>query len=369
MDTVISIILFFLIFGIVVFVHEFGHFIIARQSGIKVNEFCLGMGPALVSFTRGGTRYAIRLLPLGGACMFEGEDGKYTTPDEDGEKAKESDPVADTKLEKQALAFPQAPVFARIATVFAGPFFNFILAFLFSMIIIGSYGADMPVIQKVVDGGGAQTAGLKEGDRILKLGKQKIRLYREISMYSMLSRGESIEVTYERDGKESTCVVTPQYSEKDGRFYLGLLGVGEYRRFGLGGTVKYSFFEVRYWINSVIKSLELIFRGKVSKDDVAGPVGMAKMVGDVYTQSKPDGLFYVWLNMLNFCVLLSANLGVMNLLPIPALDGGRLVFLLLEVVRGKPIPPEKEGFVHMVGMVCLMALMVFIFYNDITRLF
>ncbi|MCR5282867.1 MAG: site-2 protease family protein, partial [Lachnospiraceae bacterium] len=96
---------------------------------------------------------------------------------------------------------------------------------------------------------------------------------------------------------------------------------------------------------------------------------MAQMVNDVYTQSKPDGLFYIWLNMLNFCVLLSANLGVMNLLPLPALDGGRLVFLLLEVVRGKPIPPQKEGFVHMIGMVCLMVLMAFIFYNDLTKIF
>ncbi|MCR4691402.1 MAG: site-2 protease family protein [Lachnospiraceae bacterium] len=370
-------------FCVIVLMHEFGHFIIARMNHISVVEFSIGMGPCLCSFTRNGTRFAIRLLPIGGACMFEGEDGKYTNPPEEeeggqqeetGEKEalaseEESSFARNTDLDTTDLPFPKAPVWGRIATVFAGPFFNFILAFIGSMIIIGSYGVDIPKIQKLSEEGAAVEAGLQEGDLIRKLDGKKIHLYRQISLYSMLNRGEDVTIEYERDGKVGTVVVTPKYSPEAGRYYMGLMGVGSYEKFGILKTAQYSFYEVGYWIETVIKSLEQMLQGKVKKDDVAGPVGMAQMVNDVYTESKPDGLYYIWLNMLNFCVLLSANLGVMNLLPFPALDGGRLVFLFLEVLRGKPIPPEKEGVVHLIGMVCLMALMVFIFYNDLTKIF
>ena len=374
-DMVVSILLFILIFGIVVFIHEFGHFIVARLNHIKVNEFTIGMGPALFSFRKNDTLYALRLLPIGGACLFEGEDGKFTSEEE--EKAAQENMtssespgmIRDTELGARDIPFPKAPVFARIATVFAGPFFNFILAFVFSCIIIASYGADVPVIQKVMENGAAEAAGLKDGDLVVSLNGKHIYLYRQISLYSMLNRGEDIEIEYERDGRRDTVTITPQYSAETQRYYIGLLGVGEYRKFGPLKTAGYGLCEVGYWIDTVIKSLEMIFQGKVTKDDVSGPVGMAQMVSDVYTQSKPDGIFYIWLNMLSFCVLLSANLGVMNLLPLPALDGGRLIFLFLEVLRGKPIPPEKEGLVHMIGMVCLMVLMVFIFFNDVQRLF
>ena len=375
-DMVVSILLFLLIFGVVVFVHEFGHFIVARLNHIKVNEFTIGMGPALFSFRKNDTLYALRLLPIGGACLFEGEDGKFTSEEEDGKKSDEGvqdkapeDMITDTQLGAHDLPFPKAPVFGRIATVFAGPFFNFILAFVFSCIIIASYGADVPVIQKVVEGGAAEAAGLEDGDRVISLDGRHIYLYRQISLYSMLNRGEEIEIVYEREGKRNTVYVQPQYSKEAGRYYIGLLGAGEYQKFGPLKTAGYGLCEVGYWIDTVIKSLEMLLQGKVSKDDVSGPVGMAQMVSDVYTESKPDGIFYVWLNMISFCVLLSANLGVMNLLPLPALDGGRLIFLFLEVLRGKPIPPEKEGIVHMIGMAALMVLMVFIFFNDMTRLF
>ena len=380
-----GIVLFFVIFVLVVLVHEFGHFIIAKANGIMVKEFCIGMGPALASFTRGGTKYAIRLLPIGGACIFEGEDGKYSDdgsdedvytdePDSNKRSAKRASDktdglVADAQLGAYGKPFPEAPVWGRIATVFAGPFFNFILAFLFSMIVIGSYGADMPVIVKIMEDGAAQEAGLLEGDRIVKLDHHRIHLYREISLYSMLNKGEPMEITYSRDGQENTVTIQPKYNEQAGRYYMGLLGQGVYEKPGFLKTAAYSFYEVKYWINTVIKSLEMLVQGKMSKDDLAGPVGVAKMVDDVYTESKPDGAYYVFLNMLSFCILLSANLGVMNLLPIPALDGGRLIFLFLEVIRGKPIPPEKEGIVHLVGMAALMALMAFIFVNDLTRLF
>nr|MBQ8252662.1 RIP metalloprotease RseP [Lachnospiraceae bacterium] len=376
-----GIVLFILIFCVVVIAHEFGHFIIAKMNGIHVVEFSVGMGPCIFSFTKGGTKYAIRLLPLGGACMFEGEDGLNLAEDESGgepaEKSAEmksaektdASPVRDTQLGKKSGAFPDAPVFVRIATVIAGPIFNFILAFFFSMIIVGSYGADMPVVTTVLEDGAAYEAGLRDGDKIVRMDGNKIHLYREISLRSMLNRGENIEVTYERDGETYQTVITPIYDEAAQRYYMGLSGVGQYVKPGFAGTLKYSAYEVGYWIETTFKSLELLIQGQVTKDDVSGPVGMAQTVNNIYNQSKPDGVFYIWLNMLNFAILLSANLGVLNLLPFPALDGGRLVFLVVEAVRGKPVPPEKEGFVHMIGMVCLMVLMVFVLYNDIAKLF
>lgn len=373
-----GIVLFFIIFGVVVIAHEFGHFIIAKANGISVVEFTVGMGSCIFSVKKGGTKYAIRLLPLGGACIFEGEDGIERDTEKKEAESGEADPqqdvqqaVANTELgsKKKPGAFPDAPVFARIATVLAGPVFNFILAFLMSTIIVGSYGTDLPVVQQVSDGGAAQLSGMQDGDRILSMNGKKIHLYREISLASMLNKGEDIAVTYERDGKQYDTVIKPIYDESAGRYYMGLYGVGSYQKFGIFGTVKYSLYEVGYWINTTVKSLELLIQGQVSKDDVSGPVGMAQTVTQIYDQSKPDGIYYIWLNMLNFAILLSANLGVLNLLPFPALDGGRLVFLLVEAVRGKPVPPEKEGLVHMIGMACLMLLMVFVLYNDLTKIF
>ena len=373
-----GIVLFFVIFGVVVIAHEFGHFIIAKANGISVVEFTVGMGPCIFSVKKGGTKYAIRLLPLGGACIFEGEDGIERDTEKKEAESGEADPqqdvqqaVANTELgsKKKPGAFPDAPVFARIATVLAGPVFNVVLAFLMSTIIVGSYGTDLPVVQQVSDGGAAQLAGMQDGDRILSMNGKRIHLYREISLASMLNKGEDIAVTYERDGKQYDTVIKPIYDESAGRYYMGLYGVGSYQKFGIFGTVKYSLYEVGYWINTTVKSLELLIQGQVSKDDVSGPVGMAQTVTQIYDQSKPDGIYYIWLNMLNFAILLSANLGVLNLLPFPALDGGRLVFLLVEAVRGKPVPPEKEGLVHMIGMACLMLLMVFVLYNDLTKIF
>lgn len=380
-----GIILFLLIFSVIVIAHEFGHFIIAKSNGINVVEFSVGMGPCIVSFTRGGTKYAIRLLPIGGACMFEGEDGLNQAKDgmeeeDDSKKENEqkqtvsnqdvaSQVIADTQLGTKSGAFPDAPLFARIATVVAGPIFNFILAFVFSMLIVGSYGTDLPIVQKVSEGGACEKAGIEAGDRIVALDGKKIHLYREISLLSLLNKGEDVQICYERDGVKKDVVVTPIYDEQAGRYYIGLYGVGEYQKFGVLGTVKYSMYEVGYWIKTTIKSLELLIQGQVSKDDVQGPVGMAQTVTTIYDESKPDGIYYIYLNMLNFAILLSANLGVLNLLPFPALDGGRLVFLLLEAVRGKPVPPEKEGLVHFVGMALLMLLMVFVLFNDLSKIF
>ena len=175
-----------------------------------------------------------------------------------------------------------------------------------------------------------------------------------------------MEIVYERDGERHTTTLVPKYSEEAGRYYMGIY-LGEYGRIQGPSALKYAWYEVRYNFKATYRSLALLFKGKVTADDVSGPVGMVKIVDDTYEEVKPYGISAVILTMLSLTVLLSVNLGVMNLLPIPALDGGRLVFQFIEVIFGKPVPPEKEGLVHMIGMVALLGLMVFVLFNDITK--
>lgn len=354
-----TIILFCIVFGLVVISHELGHFLIGRKNGIRVVEFAVGMGPTLFSFMAGGTKWSLKLLPFGGACMFEGEDGMER--EENAERAQEES--------GEGVAFTEAGVWARIATVFAGPFFNFILAFIIAVILCVFTGADLPVVGTVMENSAASEAGLQQGDVITKIGHEPIHFYREVSMISALNHGETMEITYERNGEKNMTVLLPQYSEEDGRYYMGITNGGAYLDCGPLQVFQYGFYEVEYWVKLTYKSLAMLVKGQVTKDDVTGPVGIAQLVGESYDQAEKDyGTSYAILTMLQIVVLLSVNLGIMNLLPIPALDGGRLVFMLVEVVRGKPVPPEKEGMVHFAGLVVLMALMVFIMYNDIMRL-
>ena len=358
-----TIILFIIVFGLVVISHELGHFLIGRRNGIRVVEFAVGMGPSLFSFTRGGTKYSLKLLPFGGACMFEGEDGLEREQEEAGER------IPSSGEEKEGVAFTEAGVWARIATVFAGPFFNFILAFIIAVILSAFSGADLPVVGTVSQGSAAEAAGLREGDLITKIGREPIHFYREVSLISALNHGEAMEITYERDGERFFTTLTPKYSEDDMRYYMGITNGGQYLECNPLQVFQYGFYEVEYWVKITYKSLKMLVQGQVTKDDVTGPVGIAQLVGESYDQAEKNyGTPYAILTMLEIIVLLSVNLGIMNLLPIPALDGGRLVFMLVEVIRGKPVPPEKEGMVHFAGLVVLMVLMVFIMYNDIMRL-
>lgn len=362
-----GIIFFILIFCVVVVAHEFGHFIIAKANGIHVVEFSIGMGPTLLHFDRNGTCYSLKLLPIGGACMFEGEDG-FNQDDAAQSGEQGSGTVDFANIGKYGKAFPDAPVFARIATVLAGPIFNFILAFFLSLFIVGSIGTDLPVVGNVLEGGGAEAAGMMPGDVIVKLNRHNIHLFREISIEAMLSDGSPVHVTYERDGELYDTVLPPVYSDEAGRYYYGISMTGGYTKLSPPKVILYSGYEVKYWIDTTIKSLGMLLSGKAGVKDLSGPVGMADTVGDIYNESKSDGAFYVWLNMLNFAILLSANLGVLNLIPFPALDGGRLFIYLIELIRRKPLPLEKEGIINFVGFALLMLLMVVVLYNDIARI-
>lgn len=264
--------------------------------------------------------------------------------------------------------FNNKSVWARISVIAAGPVFNFILAFIFAVILIGLVGYDKPVVDSVEEGYPAKEAGIGPGDTIVKLGDKKVHIFREISMYNQFHQGEEIEITYNHEGKEKTALLQPKMDEEAGYYRLGITSTG-YTKANILTAMQYGVYEVKYWIDVALGSLKMLITGQVGIDQVSGPVGIVNVVGTTYKESKSYGVFVVVVELMNLAILLTANLGVMNLLPLPALDGGRLVFLFIEAVRRKRVPPEKEGYVHLVGIMLLMILMVFVMYNDIRRIF
>lgn len=426
-----SIIIAFLVFGFLIFTHELGHFLVAKKAGIGVTEFSLGMGPRIISRQVGETRYSLKWIPFGGSCMMVGEDADSDDPS----------------------AFNKKPVWARFAVVAAGPIFNFIFAFLLSVILIAIAGANPARVTSVQEGYGGEQAGIQVGDVITEINGKNIGIGRDIDLYFMNHPldGSLVTVTYQRDGQEHTVSLDPNYTtyrmgisymvsdepasftevsagspaeeagiqagdvvvsingtpvasgqemadymdahpldgsslelvlERNGEQFSVTLTPELYQGVALGfeasvarekvgvlGVLKGGLQEVRYWISACFSSLRMLFTGQAGIQDMSGPVGIVSLIDNTVEQSRQDGALYVFLNVMNLSILLSANLGVFNLLPIPALDGGRLVFLLIEAVRRKPVPPEKEGMVHMIGFALLMVLMVVVLYNDIVRLF
>lgn len=351
-----NIIIAILIFSLIIIIHELGHFLLAKKNGIAVVEFSVGMGPRLFSFLRNGTRYSLKLFPIGGSCMMLGEDEENDDPN----------------------AFGKKGVWARISVIAAGPIFNFILAFVLSIIVVGKVGYDPASIVEVADGSPAQEAGLQVGDVIVEINGANIDNSREVSFYQFFhpTTEEPVTLTVISDGEEKDITITPEKNEA-GQYLMGF-DYNPYRTKTIATTgekmnaldvIKYSAIEVKCWIKSAIQSVGGLINGKVSTNDLGGPVAIVDMIGDGIESTKSAGLSAVVIQLLYMSILLSANLGVMNLLPLPALDGGRLVFLLIEAVRGKPIDSKKEGFVHMVGLALLMILMVFVMFNDVRRLF
>ncbi|MBR6228213.1 MAG: site-2 protease family protein [Eubacterium sp.] len=370
-----SIVLAILVFSVIIIFHEFGHFIVAKANHVGVIEFSLGMGPRILSWAGDGTKhrllifkstayfeehpeydehtiYSWKILPFGGSCMMLGEE-----EDVDDERS-----------------FSRKSVWARMAIIFAGPFFNFILAFILSLIVIGGIGHDPAVITGTDPGSPAAEAGLQEGDVIKEMGGSSIVVNREISYYPIFHKldGSPVHFVIERDGKEMEMDIAPKLvKQEDGseKYQFGFFHSAPREKVGFLGTLKYSAYEVKFWIDTTIKSLGLMITGQVSTKQISGPVGIVQQVGQVVEESRPDGVTTVVMNLLMFSILITANLGVMNLLPIPALDGGRLLFLIIELIRRKPLPRKVETYVNVGGFAVLMALMVFILANDIIKLF
>ena len=347
MDTLIKVLIGILMFCVIVVSHEFGHFIIAKANGVIVREFFVGFGPILFKKTKGDTTYSLRLIPLGGACVFDYDENT-------------EDPMQSSYLSSN--------VWVRIAITLAGPVFNFILAFLLSLFVVGGTGYSPTMITEVSKGSPAMKAGLCEGDLITKIDRDRVYLFGEVSFATMYNRGEPIKITFIRDGIKQTLNVTPEYNEEYGRPMLGItFGYNEDNPTPLE-TIKYSYCYVRYWVKITVKSFLMMFTGQVGVKDLSSPIGVASVVSDVYDSAAKISVMAIIYSMLDIAILISANLGVVNLLPIPGLDGGKLIFYIIELFRGKPVSQERQGAVTLVGFALLLLLTVVVMYNDIIRI-
>lgn len=353
-----------LLFGFVIMFHELGHFFLAKANGVEVVEFSIGLGPRLLSGVWRGTRYSLKLLPLGGSCAMADEDTGSGNPN----------------------GFLSKSVWARISIIAAGPFFNFILAFIFGVIIVASQGYDLPVVTNVVEGYPAEAAGLKAGDLILSVDGKKMLEYQDLLMYLQLHPEEEMEITYGRLPEEQalepsawyqedltyetgTVTLRTVFNEESQSYMMGIEHYADYHKAeSLGKLLRLGWHQVVMLGQSAIESFRLLFTGYVGADDVGGPVRIVAGLGQMVDQVRPSGWVIVLLILINGGMMLSASLGAVNLLPLPALDGGRLAFLLVEAVRGKAIDQEKEGMVHFAGMMVLLALMILIMFNDIRNL-
>ena len=342
-----GIIIAILLFSFIIIFHELGHFLLAKANGIRVDEFSLGLGPTLIGKQIGGTFFCIKLLPFGGACMMGEDDADDTSEG----------------------SFNSKSVWARISVIAAGPVFNLILAWIFCVILIGATGYQSTEITSVLDGYSAQEEGLQPGDVIKEINGRNVHLWDDVRLYTLTHPNDTpYEVVYERDGEEYTAMIEPRQLDGDVSPLLGVTSEN-FERPGVFGSMQYGMYKLKYWINYTVDSLRMLVTGQVGIKDMSGPVGIVNVVDDVYQSAAPAGVLAIILNLMNFGTFLSANLGVVNLLPIPALDGGRLVFLIIEAVRRKRVPPEKEGMVHFAGFALLMVLMVVVMYNDIMKLF
>ena len=337
-----------LIFCAIVIFHEFGHFLVAKKNDVQVNEFMIGFGPKLLGVKRGETLFSLRLIPLGGACVMADEE----------EDAPEN-----------PRAFRKKSAWRRFLIVAAGPLFNFLLAFVLAVIMTALIGVDKPVVTGTTEGLPAEAAGLEAGDQIVKLNLKPIHFSRELRLYMKTHGNEEMRVTYQRNGERYETTLTPVYDAEYDTYLLGITYNPYSEKVGPLEVIQYGWYEVEYCIWSVFEGLRLLFTGGATMNDLSGPVGIVKAIGDTYTESNAaGGAFLVLINMLNIAVLLSANLGVMNLLPIPGLDGGRLIFTTVEMVTRKQLPAEKEGLINIIGFGLLFGLMIFVVFNDVRKL-
>ena len=330
-----------LLLGVLIMAHEAGHFWAARACGIDVQEFSMGMGPLLLQRrSKRGTLFSLRLLPIGGFCQFYGEDQEVT----------------------DARCFNNYPVWKRAVTVASGPLMNFAVALVVIVLYLSAIGL-MTVVPRVAEvEKNAMEAGLMVGDELLSVNGVDILSSQDVTQAIADSQGEAVTLSVERDGQKMDIVLTPFYDEEAGRYRVGFTFAQERVRVSLMESIPFS---VRYNVESVkliVDALKnMIFKGE-GVDEVTGPVGTVYVIQEVTQQGGLD----VYLELI---AMISVNLGVMNLLPIPGLDGSRLLFLLVEGVRRKPVRRELEGGIHFAGLCLLMGLMVVLTYKDIMMFF
>ena len=325
---------FIFVFGIIVLAHEFGHFITARMNGIKIHEFSLGMGPAVLKKQGPETLYSVRALPIGGYVKMEGEDGESDDP----------------------RSFVQKKPWQRLIVLAAGATMNFILAYVLLVIIMFSMGYPSNTVNQVLDKSPAEAAGMMTGDTIVKINENEINTWDAIVDNINNSDGQVLNIEVLRNEKIVNIKVKPALDPADSVYRVGISPLWEKqigKSFSLAGKQFSTFFM------SIFQFFSQLGSGNV-QGEVVGPVGIVNVIG----QASKAG----FLNLLFIAAYISINLGIVNLLPFPALDGGRIVFVVIEMIIGRPIDREKEGYVHFVGFAILMALMVFLVFRDISNL-
>ncbi len=338
-----TVIIAILIFGFLIFIHELGHYLTARLFNVGINEFALGMGPKIYSHTskKTGIMYSLRLLPIGGFVSMVGEDEDST--DEN--------------------ALNNKPVWQRMIIVAAGAFMNIVVGVLTVLVIVSSTkNLATNVIAQFTEDSTLQEYGLRVNDRIVKVGNQNVHIGRDMSEAIMFEGTKPVDVTVIRDGEKVVLkdVVFGQMTESGMVFgKIDFKVYPEGRSFN--NIIKHTVYYSKSTVNIIWKSFLYLITGKVGVEQMSGPIGVTSAIGDAAKMGIQ--------NLLDICALLALNLGIFNMLPFPALDGGRFVFMLYELIFRKPVKREIEGYIHFAGLCLLMLLMVFVGFNDIKNLF
>lgn len=351
--TILYVLLAILLLGILIMVHEFGHFAVARLCSIAVKEFSLGFGPVIWQHKskKSDTTFSIRPIPMGGYCMFYGDT--------------DDDPNGSTKDDPRN--YNKAPVWKRMLSVLAGPGMNFVLAFVVAIALMGVYGAvaTTPVVQEVEAGMPAAEAGLQAGDIFVRVNQTEVENGTVQDVSNAIGADASsapVEITVLRDGQEQTFTVTPQYDSELERYRVGVTIAQGYEKMPASSILPSAWSLCKQASVAIVESLGKLFTTGEGLNDAAGPVGVVSLVA----QQTQQGGLEIYLYLL---VILSINLGLMNLIPIPGLDGIRLIFMLIEAIRRKPVNQKIEAGVHLCGYVLLFGIMIFFTFKDVLRLF
>lgn len=345
----LTLIYFVLVLGIIVLIHESGHFLFAKLFNIYVYEFAIGMGPKLFSWKskKGETVYSIRLIPIGGFCSLAGENVDN-----------------DKEIPRDRKLFAK-PIWQRLLVMFFGAGFNFIgaLIILFTIGLFWGSAVSKPILGEVTKDYPAYTAGLQKGDYVKKINNHKIKSSDDILIYLQVEdKSKPIVFTIERDNKEYEFKVKPVEEEVDGnKIYRIGVSINNEVEHGFIAAVKYSFAKSASLFRQMVITFKGLFTGGISVNQLSGPVGIYNVVG----QQREAG----FQNILYLIALLSINVGFINLIPFPAFDGGRILFLVIEKIKGSPVKPETENLIHTIGFILLMALMLYVTFNDILKLF
>lgn len=334
------------VFGLLVLVHEFGHFITAKMTGMRVDEFAIGFGPKLISKKHGETVYSLRAVPLGGFNDIAGMDAENNTAGERGFCAK--------------------PVLSRMIVILAGAAMNFVLPVVLFFVIYATLGEAVPstepVIGGIIQGMSAEKAGLQEGDRILSVDGQSVTTWKEFTdKVKNVGEGQNILLQYKRGEEVQQVTLSPTFNKQEKRTLVGVQSSVIYKSKSLSEAVTLSIDHTKEITLYMIESIGRLIKEPEQTENLAGPIGIIQMSGQVAERG--------FLPLLNFAALLSINLGIINLLPVPVLDGGHFVNLFIEAVRGKPLSAKAVFYTQRVGIALLLMLMLFATKNDLVRVF